>query len=757
MGLFSNRYKTYVGTTVTRVISDKTLPNSVKTGVLKGILQNGSLPEYAMEELSGSIGMRADRMYDYAVDNYTHGLPGGTIISAAVGLSQVTAVLRALHGADVTIAYVHMGTPNSHHWGWMQAIGSYGYDTATNRLGVLTAQKGKDVYLEDMVVVVPTSQLKNYEPDALEQWGTPASAGFAPTRSWISNSFSASMFGHTPVATDDAAAQDFVRLFAVWDKELTPGTFDWDEEPYGRVQIDIPITGPDAVDSADYVHVKYSVGGVTKYWMYRVGSGVHPTLDNLVTAAEDTTSTFFPFQYFRYGKDLPYSSNTSPEYLTSKRLAKHLSMDYDAVVASVEENPDIGDVEQAMIIMAVPANTTDPLEMRYLYEFFLKLYVSRGETASTQGFGAAYTLSGGNTPDLPRTSILIQDKKFKMVLSDAGLYRRRSVGTLGPVGTCTSGFKEESIRLPIWDQQEGNIVYQYFPIKHHYYRKQLSSFIYQELVVVDLQVMYQVLEKYATTADEEDDILLIPLDRSITHEYSITERETLYARSLHFVFNSSQVVKIKWYQSTWFQALMVFVAVALTIASNGKTWKLIVAAATVATVAAALDAVIAILMTMLEQLIYSYAFKLFIKVVGVDIAIVLAAVAFYYAKNSEFAKTMLRGTPWSEVLLKVSTGLLKAANDSVSADMQDLLKEYKSFELFKSEEDKALEASNKLLEHKNSLDPFVIFGETPNDFYNRTIHSGNIGMVSISAISSFVDNALKLPELSTTVGDSAYV
>jgi hypothetical protein len=66
--------------------------------------------------------------------------------------------------------------------------------------------------------------------------------------------------------------------------------------------------------------------------------------------------------------------------------------------------------------------------------------------------------------------------------------------------------------------------------------------------------------------------------------------------------------------------------------------------------------------------------------------------------------------------------------------------------------DKAME----LLEESNILNPRIIFGESPDDFYNRTVHSGNIGVASLDAISSFVAVALVLPKMNDTIGNPEY-
>ncbi len=53
-------------------------------------------------------------------------------------------------------------------------------------------------------------------------------------------------------------------------------------------------------------------------------------------------------------------------------------------------------------------------------------------------------------------------------------------------------------------------------------------------------------------------------------------------------------------------------------------------------------------------------------------------------------------------------------------------------------------------------EPLIVWGEAPNDLYNRTVHSGNIGMAGIEMIKSYVDVALTLPRLNNTVGDTFY-
>ena len=75
MGLFSSKRKTYVGTTVMRVLEDNVIPDSIKTGSVKAMFAKGEFSDFILEELVQGIGVKADRMYSKAKRSYSPGLP----------------------------------------------------------------------------------------------------------------------------------------------------------------------------------------------------------------------------------------------------------------------------------------------------------------------------------------------------------------------------------------------------------------------------------------------------------------------------------------------------------------------------------------------------------------------------------------------------------------------------------------------------------------------------------------------------------
>ena len=101
--------------------------------------------------------------------------------------------------------------------------------------------------------------------------------------------------------------------------------------------------------------------------------------------------------------------------------------------------------------------------------------------------------------------------------------------------------------------------------------------------------------------------------------------------------------------------------------------------------------------------------------------------------------------------MQVSSGLLDAVNSSISDTLADIQKEFTELASSMEKQYKVLEDAQKLLENNTFLQPFMIFGESPEDYYNRTCHAGNIGMVGIDAIHNYVDYSLTLPKISDTL------
>lgn len=755
MGLFSGETIVTVATQVQRVIKDSLVPNALQTGVINSVIQGGDIVDYVLESVASSIAIRADQMYRYAEQHYPYGLPSASVKTAIEGREAVIAVLQALEGGSsapaVTLDYSHYGPANRLHMAWLQLIALYGYNPVTNQLPALSTLKGSTVYLHDMQLVLSQETLDQFQMGSLDQWGTAAKSGPAPWRPAF-NGPARDYVKHTLPLVIEGTTTPFMRVTYAWN--TTSGGM----VGYVTETLDMPFPAFEA--TADYFQVRYVVGGVPKYWMYQVGSGTYPTLDAVFATAHDAEmGQYFPWLYFRFNKHSDATDATTPAYLASKKMAKLLGMDYQSVAESINENPDIGDVLQGMLVMAVPADTTNAVEQRYLFDFFDSMYDSGGSNLSSrlqaEISASLNPLYGAN---YNRNTIIIQDQRFKMALSNSGLYKRRVTGSIGAIGSYSSVTSQVMLPFSVTTQSEaGEIVEEQLkPVTQHIYRHQVSLNQYDEIEVVGLQLLYYVTDRYlvAAGAPETASILLVPIDRSITEHYPAREREALYSRSMHFVFNSMILTKLAWYETDLFQLVIIGVAMVITFYSIGESSGWLAAVVNASGTAATNAAIMALLTNILKAVLVSYALKLFVKAVGWKVAFVVAILAMAYGAYDASQFGGIKGAPWAEQLLQVSSGLTKAITADIQAGMKDLAGEASNFSQWASNQTKLLESAQELLEHHSLLSPLTVMGETPDELYNRTVHSGNIGAMGIEAISSYVDVALTLPRLNDTLGES---
>lgn len=761
MGLFSSKTKTYVGTAAVRAVKDEMLPNSVLRGVTRGIFSTSDpdpvLGSYIIETLAQGIATKAERMYQYAAQGkYTFGLPGGQTWSSAAGTEALEEQLSQLEGQAVQLEYFHTGPANELHLAWMYLVSQYGYDPRTNQLPVLSAAKGYPVYLHDLRIVIPQSMLAGYPSMALAQWGPPPTAGVTPNRKNASDAI-AEVRQFTPVGTDVTASAEYAVASVSW----APAPLWWGDA-YQTVQSEslrielAPLSDP----AADYHQARYTLAdGQVKFLLYRVGSNTNPALETLREGASEISGQYFPFGYFRFNKVMDNADKDSAAYKTGQKLMGFLGMDIDQVSAAIEGNPDIADVTTAMLMMAVPAVTSNPIEARYLFEYFERIYYSRPDrlSASTPTYG-----SGSGVFKLiamPLNATTLQDGRSRITIGDNGIVRRLRAGSIGKIGSHTASIVRETFTVT-YDNYGESGPGQTEALQErtfHVYRKQVTSGMYEEYTVCDLQMRYYVVDNHYTPADEEDNILLVPLDRAITRQYSLPDREELYARSLHYIFNSVQYVKVKWYQQGFFQFLMMAVSVFLAVWSGGASLEALSTAVASGSAAAISAAVLNILVDALIGMAVAAGIQLVVKAIGGEFAMLLAVVAIAFAGFIKLGGSGVQGAPWAQQLLQMGNGLMNGVSSYYEDELKGIAGEFDSLKAEKEAADTEFARANKLLENDNQLSPFVIFGEKPSDYFNRTVHSGNIGMLSIGAISDYVDNALRLPTVAETLGDGGEI
>lgn len=740
MGLFSSKYVTTVGTSVSRVIEDKQIPDPIHTGGVKALTVSGDTVEYVMEELVGSVGIKAGSLYRYAKDNYTYGLPSGQYIRADAGKSQVISTIQSSESLPITIEYSHYGPVNSKHIAWITLVKDYQYNPVSNEISKLSLLKGFPVYLDSLQVLIPPSYLTEVTPSVLEQWGVPDNVGYTPERP-IKPLFTK----HSPLIVDSTLTEDFIRISYIWEDSKTVN--DVVTKTIMKESVMVPIIG--YKDAANYFHVKYTVNSIPKYWLYESGSGQFPTLDSLFSTPQLSGGSFFPMSYIRFDKKSTVVDKTTAEYKSTKKMLKYLNMDFDYLAETINSNPNAANVEQAILTFAIPANSTESVDCRYLFDFFSALQESTGSSdVSNQVASVGTKLSAGNTTKNNEGTIVIQDKKFKMQLKHSGIYRTYGLGKKCAVGKYTSA---ETLITSTFnftrreDEYSHKQSTQTRAVKQHYYFRQITEDVYEQVAVVGLTMTYFILEGYTVTAGDSDPILMVPLDYSITKDYPSQTETILYSRSLHFIFNSKNVQELKWYQQKWFSYVLLIIAIIITIldwgSDGGSAIGAAMAAGTITTAA-----IIEVIIIVVLQLVVSQAIKLFVKVLGAKGLFVLALIAAYYGVTTQPGDLIGPLAMTATSMLKLALNLTGMA---YGVDLQEkfntLKQEASKFEKEKEAALKLLETEDELLNSRHHIRPMDIMGESPSDYFNRTAHSGNIGVTTIGMVSSYVDMALRLP------------
>ena len=768
MGLFSSKKKHYVDTQVVRMVPDEDLPNPVLTAILEQVFEDRELIDSWMDNALNGTFRNFERMYRWAATegNYYYGLPDARVLSSNDGYDVAAEVLQHVATQEtIEIDYIYYRPLNNLHAGWEHITEEWGYDHNTNQLAHFTALYGTEVYLLKMVAVHGTSP--GLEPDT-------SSAGALSGSSEI---------GETP----DRAGWDDPRVLEdlVVDQEYRIGENETESVEIHIIYVDEEHEDADENGLVEEVHIvglesfdtefeyymaryRYTENDVEyiKYWTYDPRTGEYERLNNVFEPPEFVNpGTYFPFALFRSeGKNIADPANqTSEQYLTTVELLDQLDIDYLEMSESMHEDENIGDIDQAAMVMAVPINSDDPVDQKYLYEYFADIQERLPPGSDGNHYDASPDLQSpfGLSPSAGvNYAVQVMDADFEMVLSFDSIERGLKAGSIGPEDTVTGDWLEMAEQYGMfYENGFGLAPSGYAAPQEAIFRKQLSPVVYDEIIVRNPRVRYRIYKDKGVEGGFSDDRTLVPLDYNITSRMGGIDLEQLYYRAAHIVFNSHVVQKIKWYERGIFKVILLVVAIVLTISGNWTAWKAAVAAVSGA---AAVTLVILkiILVEVFKTLVWKFIYREVASAIGEENAfwIAFAAVVTGTVQAMRGGGTIAGAT--AENLLKFGIGLSSGAQDSLKEMFADLESDIADFEAYAEEKMDELEEAMELLSAGVTLDPLTFVrrqplfvpGETPDAFYNRTVHSGNIGAKSLNLIENYVEISLTLPTVQESVG-----
>lgn len=477
---------------------------------------------------------------------------------------------------------------------------------------------------------------------------------------------------------------------------------------------------------------------------------------------------------------------TTQQVEDANELMEPYNVSLNQICDLINDNESVGDIDYAYVAWGVRLSNEDQAAMRYMCDLFEFLDDSFNEynvqefaqnlrdqqfqsvieapILPTQENPLAQALTnarihGPQNQNILWTNIYGDNTPYRMAVRWDAITRYIRTGRIGPVGFVKRDWTEDRVRflrqinetqfkeIIVWNlKQQAGI--------NEYYDNGTLRIIhgaYSELKHANLPAA-----EYAYGAENKPEDngyeIHLPLNINLVNAMDANDRNDLFYSSLHLQIASYQRVKIKWYEHGFGKVLVFVAALAIGIYLSPEMSAALVAAAAAGTYALTLF----ILEQIFIYLLVQAATKIVIRIVGIEIAFLIAIAAFLYG-GYLFVKDGFTVVAKSaaDYLLKAAVALSSGIQTQLGQDVLDLEREYGNFLEDKEEKLELLESAQDDLAGAGLLDPMSYVNiltptwlpnESPSQFFYRSIHTGNPGVLSYDLIENYHSISLTLPD-----------
>jgi hypothetical protein len=705
MGLFSET-KTYVNAVSAKLITET--PDIKKAGVLTSILQGRDIGPDLTDSYMQGIFIKARRYFRYGRDHYYHGLPDGNQGLVNVQDYIVGPIIQAEVGFEIVIISNVIDTCDSNYFAYSHLRDNRGWN--------------------------PDDNTTTYKP-----------VGSVGVVKFVTSIF-------------ESVTQV---LITYADTENNPFT---ETLTVSGAKLDVP-----------FYHVIYTKKGESTgtryYWNYDTTSGVHPELTP--KAGSELLSPYYPIAPVRennitmavteapkFDSEGVETSPGTPFWLSARSLCKKLGLDYKNLGESVDKNPGINEIDHAYIILGVDILTDEQPGMTYLHDYFTYLYGLNPSSKPT--FDHSISL-GSENPNPPKgTIITIKDSTYHVDLGYTWITNDIKSGVLGIIGTCTKQISNiGSIKRKGYSFETTELTF----------RKQITATTYSETTTAGLTHTNHIYVKYtvdstvasASEVDGEGDRInknfVVPLNYAITNNMKFTVANDLMYESIWLVFNSHTEVELKWYQTSFFQFVIIVVAIAISIISyNPGALTQALTGVSISTAGAGLA--LAVVSDLLVAYALQLSFGLIADKLGPEIALIAGIALTIYTMRAPLGLTgagPVAGLPFVTSALNLATNVMDGLIEIKVGDIQEDMEAEKERQQQLTGE---LELKMEELAPRVNVDPLDLINDMGDNFsyqsvenyYYQKIHSGNVGVATLQSVNSYVENTLTLPTTSNSLG-----
>ena len=782
MGLFSGK-KTSVSTAAMHLADAGKDP--ILTALITAILENTNIPEEIMRTMLNGLGVKMRPAFNYAKAHYTLGLPSGKVSSyPQVSNEDLEAIIATdiVHPDGVIVSANLFTTLTPALMILPDLIQQRGYDTTTNEI---TLHPEGVVY--SPYCITPIFHEQSGEIIGCNLWEDPTtvtrrmtilSVFLSPdeTEAEVTYALWTRRLGSMVVGGDN---NDEIIHFAYWRLDELTYTENFPISNPNNYNYDTPCV------YANYKTLDASgVASVLNYtWLYMVVDGTYPELDPINNPpALDEYLPVVPIRYYNVDYT-DESRDTTPLWITSRRLLRKLAMDFERLGDQINKNPDVAEIDHAYVMFGVDLQTNISDSIWYLGLFFQHLY-SLQEKNKIDYINQLST--PGSNPDplnSYKTNVVEEanflehglnlNVKFGFITSELRV-GRIAEGRAGRVGKAKKGHSIYSVTKTrsggfggrTWSGDGGDsgrvMIDRSYQVNEAklIIDMQIAKRVIRRVTVTGLEIHNKIYRRYGITTkyidvveSSEEHNLIIPMQYHIAQSMKLWKRNMLYVDGGLMVINTYVVTKLKWYETGFFKFLLLVVAMIITI-YTGQAWLLGLVAALEATALAVIIYLVkAIIVSYLLNLAMSWLIKKFGAKLGIIGAIILTVVAMVVSKGASFNMAGLVLST-SQAMMQVAMALISAVNEFLVDAGQKLVDEYLEFRNKMSDRWEELKTAQELLDNKHDLDPLTFArpsryriapNESPTAFFQRCMGLPDNSLYTIhDQIPLFHSSAIKL-------------
>lgn len=552
--------------------------------------------------------------------------------------------------------------------------------------------------------------------------------------------------------------------------------------PETQFTIDLSTTNG-IVSTKIYHQVLYRITstGVYDIWFYDESDDLYPSIHGSVPIGGDAKGSYPFAMLIEDGNNVNNGDMGATYKDETNGLLKTIGLDLDILMDGLE-NPNnanaLDDVKDAFLLYAINLDDDTESSLQYLYEHFRHFYYS--DPATIDGIHATWADST-NIFDLTSMHFYNNRVQFSLFhrwmritvktgnvtaafapMSDAELRTvhphiaeidANNVGTTTNVNGVVIGKVTKQVVLGV----EESAASEPHSLNTHQLilRKQLTATTYVEILIMGI-AHYTRITGFGDIANYASDTqvntlehlangkVFLPVSYDVMEQFNTEVRTTIFYSSLSVVLHLLTATWIPWYAN---EGLWMAVRIFLLIVTWGgsELW---------------VEGIFAVLQSFVMDLIMNAllmaAFSLLIDLIGGEAALIIAAIATVVALVAGVVDSPNQVFELIDAaaLLQGATLLIEAVNrDNVDNFLE--LEEYAAEQraLIEGERDAlaALEAQITSKEvdiiYSITRPPIQDFYETPENFFNRTVHLTNPGVLSLDTIDVYTQNLLTLPKL----------